>query len=422
MTPSLAEPMSAPIDHESGSFPDFRTLYRRYYSLVWWVVRGSGVPEGWVEDVVHDAFLIIHRRRGELDGDAKVRPWVIGIARNAAFSHRRGAARRKARLSAVPEPEGPSAVDSVVAYRQAWDQVRGFLSELDDEQREAFVLCELQGVAPAEVAQSLRVSRNTVYSRLRLARSKLVDHFSERPAGKLPGLVRAARQQGEPTRVEKRRTWAALVVQLPLDGGVAGVAGSSLGTWAMTVKAALVSVGLAAVVVTGIGLVGRAGARGEASETVAVEIEDGRGDGPSDRGSSPSNDAVPIGVASVDAVPQVVPSDGATTTSVANTVGHGGPAKSPPATTTPPADDDVMLLQQAAQQLERGDAANALATLTRHAERHPDSALRQERLGLRVRALCATDATAKAEAIAARYVAEHPGTRLAAVLAEPCAD
>jgi RNA polymerase sigma-70 factor, ECF subfamily len=157
---------------------DFRELYRRYHRLVWWVVRGAGVPEAWVEDVVHDAFLAIHRRLPELADPAQLRPRVIGIARNAAFSHRRGAARRRARQAAELAPEEPSAVDSIVGHRQAWDQVRRFLDELDEPQREAFVLCELQGMAPADVASALQVSRNTVYSRLRLARAKLLDHFS----------------------------------------------------------------------------------------------------------------------------------------------------------------------------------------------------------------------------------------------------
>jgi len=411
--------MSAPIDRESDP-PDFRTLYRRYYSLVWWVVRGSGVPEDWVEDVVHDAFLVIHRRRPELDRDTPLRPWVIGIARNAAFSHRRSAARRKARLSAIPEPEGPSAVDSVVAYRQAWDQVRGFLGELDDQQREAFVLCELQGVAPAEVAQSLRVSRNTVYSRLRLARSKLVDHFSERPAAKLPGLVRAARQQGQPTARDKRRTWAALAIQLPLDTGAPVVAGGSLGTWATTGKAALVSVGLALVTVTAIGLVGRAGSTRKPLKSAVVEADDGPQDGPSVRRSSESTEPAPVAAVAVSG-PE--PSDAPTPASATNPTRTSNPVKTPSAAPPPSSlDDDVTLLQHAAQQLEQGEPTTALATLARHAERHPTSALRHERLGLRVRALCETDATAEAQALAARYVTEHPGTRLAAALAEPCSD
>jgi RNA polymerase sigma factor (sigma-70 family) len=395
---------------------DFREIYRRYHRLVFWVVRSAGVPEAWVEDVVHDAFLVIHRRLPELDLEdpALTRPRVIGIARNAAYSHRRGAARRRARHAIGAAPEEPSAVDSIVAHRQAWDRVRRFLDELDGPQREAFVLCELEGMAPAELADALQVPRNTVYSRLRLARAKLLDHFSERPPDALPGFLRTASRQGRPTREQEQRSWAALALQLPL-GPVAGP-----GTWLVAGKAALASLGLAAVTLGAIGIAGRtfgtATTRPTAREVTRDETTESSpataavGTPPPESASTPS--ATPPGVPA----PQANPA--ATDRSAVRraTARPSGPAEP----TSSGLDGDVALLRQAAGQLEQGEAAAALTTLERHARAHPESALAAERLGLRVRALCAVGSTEQARAIAARHVAEHPGTRLAATLATPC--
>ncbi len=437
--------MATPHDLHAEATLDFRTLYRQCYRLAWWVVRGSGVPEAWVEDVVHDTFLVIHRRLPELDGSTAIRPWVIGIARNAAFSHRRGAARRRARHRAVPEPERPSDIDNVVAYRHAWDRVNGFLGELDAEQREAFVLCELQGVAPAEVAHALRVSRNTVYSRLRLARSKLVEHFSERPRARLPGLLRDARRQGQPTARHKQRTWAALAMKLPLAGLGSASGGATavglgpsvwLGTWVATGKAALVSVTLATITLGAIGLAVRASPSSRASPAAraagpAAPVELDR---PTAR-LDPATATVTPGAGEASPTPirperpdaPTVDPPGASlfgpspshVAALAHTA-HSGSARPLPGPTPPSLDDDIALLRRATQELERGDPTAALNLIQRHAATHPESMLATERLGLRVRALCAAGSTAQAEALAARYVAEHPGTRLAATLGTPC--
>lgn len=402
--------------------PDFRSLYRRYYRLVWWVVRGAGVPEAWAEDVVHDAFLAIHRRMPELDEPERLRAWVIGIARNAAFSHRRGAARRSARQQIAPEPEAPTAVDSAVAYRQAWDQLRRFLDELDDEQREAFVLCELQGIAPAEVAQALQISRNTVYSRLRLARSKLVDRFSERSPAQLPALLHAARGQGQPTREQEQRTWAIVAAELPLLPTAAPVAAppATMATagWLATGKAVLVSVGLAAATLGVIGAVGRTVARPEAERPSSASRQHAPESPPAPAAATlptppalPKAPAVPPAIAS----PALAPQAASEAKPEPQRRPAGGEAS------PPEPGDDVVLLKQAALQLERGEPTQALATLDRHALAHPDSTLAPERLGLRVRALCATGQVTQAEALAARHVAEHPGSPLALKLASPCA-
>lgn len=410
--------------------PDFRTLYRRYYRLVWWVVRGAGVPEAWAEDVVHDAFLAIHRRLPELDDPDRLRTWVIGIARNAAFSHRRGAARRLARQRVAPEPEVPTAVDSAVAYRQAWDQLRRFLDELDDEQREAFVLCELQGVAPAEVAHALQISRNTVYSRLRLARSKLVECFSERSPAQLPALLHAARQQGQPTREHQQRTWAVLAAGLPIVEPIAATPATptAVAGWLATGKAALVSVSLAAATLGVIGAVGRSGARPEVERSVPAVSQR--------HASAPSLDSAavptpPAAIGSTSAgtpIPATVPASASAPPLSTPVAGEAAaererrlPSGGAPSSSPPGLGEDVVLLKQAALQLERGEPSEALATLDRHALAHPDSTLAPERLGLRVRALCATGQVTEAQALAARHVVEHPGSPLALKLASPCA-
>ena len=53
--------------------------------------------------------------------------------------------------------------------------VNRLLDGLDDDQREVFVLAELEDLSAPEIAEALEVKLNTVYSRLRLARSAFAE-------------------------------------------------------------------------------------------------------------------------------------------------------------------------------------------------------------------------------------------------------
>ena len=49
---------------------DLAAVYRGHAAFVWRVVRRLGVADAALEDVVHDVFLVVHRRLAEYDGRA----------------------------------------------------------------------------------------------------------------------------------------------------------------------------------------------------------------------------------------------------------------------------------------------------------------------------------------------------------------
>lgn len=152
---------------------DVASVYQEHAPFVWRVVRLLGVPGASVEDVVHDVFMVVHRRLGEFEGRSAIRTWLYAIARGVVANHRRGAARRgvmapvDAELrdtSAAGDPRG--AAERAEAGRILTDLV----GRLDDEKREVFVLVEVEEVPVTEVAELLGIPLNTAYSRLRAAR------------------------------------------------------------------------------------------------------------------------------------------------------------------------------------------------------------------------------------------------------------
>ena len=87
---------------------------------------------------------------------------------------RRGALRR-----GVPEASAPDLVDSAAADpREAAEQAEAgrllveIVACLTEEQREVFLLVEIEEMPVPEAADALGINPNTCYSRLRAARSR----------------------------------------------------------------------------------------------------------------------------------------------------------------------------------------------------------------------------------------------------------
>lgn len=152
--------------------PTLEAVYAHHSGFVWRIVRRMGIPEHGVEDVLHEVFLVVHRRLPEYDGRVAMTTWLYHLTRGVVSNHRRGRAREQRRLELVdPRPAAPAPDPEAQTRRgQAAAFVRTFLAELDPDKREVFELAELEGLPIPEVAELVGVNLNTAYSRLRAAR------------------------------------------------------------------------------------------------------------------------------------------------------------------------------------------------------------------------------------------------------------
>lgn len=165
---SMAPRAAVPDDAE------FAAAYDAEFEAVWLYLRRLGVPEADVEDAVHDVFVVAHRRYGAYDRSRPLRPWLLGIAFRIAAQWRR---RHRLEVTvADPEPERADdsrAPDELAASEQARSRLQAALGRLDIHQRAVVVMHDLNGIPVPEIAASLDVPLNTVYSRLRLGRAKI---------------------------------------------------------------------------------------------------------------------------------------------------------------------------------------------------------------------------------------------------------
>lgn len=170
---SLVVPRSSPQERAR----QFRLVYDAHVAFVWRNLRRLGVMDRDVEDKCQEVFVVAHRRWEEfVDRGHGPRAWLFQIVLRVASD-----ARRHRRRHPV-DPDGGIAQDRqsveapqavAVARKQALDLLDRALASIDMGRRAVLVLHEIEQMTAPEIARTLELPLNTVYSRLRVARIEL---------------------------------------------------------------------------------------------------------------------------------------------------------------------------------------------------------------------------------------------------------
>jgi len=179
-----------PSDDETAAKPAARgptpaltslsRVYRDHFDFVWRSLLRSGFSPAEAEDLAQDVFLVVHRRLPDFDSSRPLRPWLFGILRRVASDRRRSSGRSDRRLRLLPDTTPGLTPEQQAQRAEAAAIVEAFLHSLDEPRREVFILSELEGFSGTEIAESLGVNRNTVYTRLRAGRRLFNEMITQR--------------------------------------------------------------------------------------------------------------------------------------------------------------------------------------------------------------------------------------------------
>lgn len=411
------------------SGPSFPELYQDHFEYAWACLRRLGVPPEAQEDALQDLFLVVHRRLPEFAGRSTLKTWIFGVARRVAARHRRTEARRlrrHARLAAASATDPAFADDDELARREARRRLAEFLDGLDDDRRAVFVLHLYEEMSAPEIAQTLGVNVNTVYSRIRLVR----EQFERTFAAAAPTALRVAKAPEPPPPGAQARVWAGLL--LVLGTGAAAAAPSAAlaqsaaaaGHQAIAQSAAVAghqaiawALGLA---VAGT-LVIVAAPRRDESPSIAATSE--RRAAASVHANDNPSSTEPAEPASAQPDDHIEP---APLLGVTELAGPGsGQDQAPPDGPTEPTRADPLareaaLIAGVRAAIEAGRTDDALTGLRRHQREFPAGVLLRERLGLRAIALCRSERAAEGRREAEAFVRAHPDSALAARVRLDC--
>ena len=132
------------------------------------------------EDATQETFLTVLRRATTFRGQAKVSTWLYRVAVNTCHDLARHRARRPQTpvedIALVGDLHGEAhSDDEELAAMVLGDVLSEALATLDEETRGLLLLCVVEGMPYAEVAEAYGIAVGTVKSRVHRARARLVD-------------------------------------------------------------------------------------------------------------------------------------------------------------------------------------------------------------------------------------------------------
>jgi RNA polymerase sigma-70 factor (ECF subfamily) len=167
-----------------GDHRAFEALVLKYQDRIYRVVQRMVGGSDAVDDLAQEVFIRAYRSIGDFKGESSLYTWLYKIALNLCRNHYRTRGRRPVHeeigedgSATVLESEGASPEDEVVR-REFWEQLRQGLAALPDEQREAVVFCDLEGMSYEEMAEVMGVPIGTVRSRIFRGRRALQERLA----------------------------------------------------------------------------------------------------------------------------------------------------------------------------------------------------------------------------------------------------
>ena len=170
------ETMQSAAASPAGEVLELSSIYRRYGQFVWVSLQHLGIRPADLEDIAHEAFIVVQRRLHTFDGTGQMTTWLFGICMRLAANYRR---RRRWNVESLlgertdERPASSMLSDELLIRREEREFADRMLNKLDVGKRAVFVMFEVEGLSHAEISRLMNIPVGTVYSRLHAARSKL---------------------------------------------------------------------------------------------------------------------------------------------------------------------------------------------------------------------------------------------------------
>jgi RNA polymerase sigma-70 factor, ECF subfamily len=169
---------------EREALGEFYRLYRP--EVVRNLHRVLGPGRGDLEDVLQDVFIEVFRSIGRFRGDSKLSTWLYRVCVNVALQR----LRKRKRLSEVPHDSiGENVPESTNNHTPEGDldaqrrlkAVYTILDRLSPKKRVVFILHEIEGREPKEIADIVGAPVLTVRTRLHYARKEFYAFVAREP-------------------------------------------------------------------------------------------------------------------------------------------------------------------------------------------------------------------------------------------------
>jgi RNA polymerase sigma-70 factor (ECF subfamily) len=168
-----------------GDMSAFRQIYDRHRNDVARLVYRMIGPRGDLDDVIQEIFVQVYKSLKDFRGQSKFSTWLHRVTVNVVLMHRRAMRSRPILVeehASVALASDELSPDEDVARRERMRAFARLLGRLADKKRIVFVLHELEGLPPGEIAQIVGAPVLTVRTRLFYARREIEAMLAEEPS------------------------------------------------------------------------------------------------------------------------------------------------------------------------------------------------------------------------------------------------
>ncbi len=164
---------------------NLQEIYETHADFVWRNLRRLGVPEEDSKDALQDVFIAVQAHLHQFEGRSSLSTWIFTICRTVARDRRRRLAREQGGLvdsEVEQEVDLRANVEHAAQHNERVAILELLLAGLELEQRNVFILFEIEKMTGDEISEALGIPLGTVYSRLQAARKAFRQALGRREA------------------------------------------------------------------------------------------------------------------------------------------------------------------------------------------------------------------------------------------------
>ncbi|MEO8180642.1 MAG: sigma-70 family RNA polymerase sigma factor [Deltaproteobacteria bacterium] len=173
----------------------------RHLDAIWRTARELGVSTRDLDDVVQEVLIVCVRRLSDIEPERE-RAFLLATTSRVVANWRRSQRRRPAEpVEAVDEIAAqsldtrskPSNPAEMLEHKRELELVQAALEEMNEQQRVAFTLFELEELTAREIAEQLGLSEQVVFARVQRARA-VFQRYVARARAQQPALPNPAQR------------------------------------------------------------------------------------------------------------------------------------------------------------------------------------------------------------------------------------
>ena len=166
------------ISASQGELESFEEIYKRTAGFVYNVALRVVNNREDAQEVTQEVFLIIYHKLKKFRFESSFKTWIYRITVNTSINFVKRIRRTTNKMDAYEDEVAakvlPNDVHKDIDKEHNNKIIEELLNAINPEQRACVVLRNIEGLSYQQIAQTLQININTVRSRLKRAREKLL--------------------------------------------------------------------------------------------------------------------------------------------------------------------------------------------------------------------------------------------------------